>query len=213
MRINTEKTSRSCLIISGGEFAPLPAGLRFDFCIACDRGFEYAERLGIRPDLIVGDFDSASHIPEGDIPVVRLPAMKDDTDTMSAVKTALDTGYTELHIVCAFGGRLDHTLANVQTAAYVTAHGGHCHMYGKEAELTVVKNGELRLPEKKHSYLSVFAIGGPCSGVSLSGTGYELSDACLTPDYPLGVSNEWAGPEAVITVKNGMLAVVICSKD
>jgi len=213
MNCSEQRSGHSCLIIAGGEFAPLPAGLSFDYCIACDRGCELASRLGVKADLIVGDFDSASCVPAGDVPVVKLPVMKDDTDTMSAVKTALEQGYSELHIACALGGRLDHTIANIQTAAFVRSRGGHCHIYGKEAELTVIRNEELRLPRKENSYLSVFAYGGPCTGVSLAGTKYPLADASLDPCFPLGVSNEWASDEAVIAVKNGMLAVVICTKD
>jgi len=213
MKCSEPRSVSSCLIIAGGEFASLPAGLSFDYCIACDRGFEYMELLGRKPDLIVGDFDSASRMPVGDVPVVKLPAVKDDTDTMSAVKTALEKGFTDISIACAFGGRLDHTIANIQTAAFIRMHGARCRIYGKEAELTVIRNEELRLPRKADSYLSVFAFGGPCTGVSLSGTKYEITDACLEPTFPLGVSNEWAGDEAVIAVKEGMLAVVTCRKD
>ena len=81
-----------CLIVSGGAFAPLPEDLPApDFVIACDRGWRYAERLGVAPDLIVGDFDSAA-APDTSVPVERLPTRKDDTDTMYAARRAVALG-------------------------------------------------------------------------------------------------------------------------
>ena len=75
------------LIISGGDYSPIP-DLSCDYVIACDRGYLHAEKMGIRPDLILGDFDSAP-VPDGKIQVEQYPVRKDDTDTMLAVKKAL----------------------------------------------------------------------------------------------------------------------------
>lgn len=75
-----------CAIISGGEFAPLD-GIEHAACvIACDRGYEYAARCGIKPDLLLGDFDSYTGALPAGVEVLRLPVEKDDTDTMSAVR-------------------------------------------------------------------------------------------------------------------------------
>ena len=81
----------TCLIISGGEFAPLPLDLKYDYVIACDHGYDYAIRLGITPDLIIGDFDSCDTdvTSINEIPVETFPVAKDDTDTMLAVKCAI----------------------------------------------------------------------------------------------------------------------------
>ena len=97
---------KKCLLLSGGEYAPLPEDLRndtkYDLVIACDRGLSHAEKLGVRPDLVIGDFDSypgteGEVSPDGEtvqgIPVIRLNPVKDDTDTMSAVRYALEQGF------------------------------------------------------------------------------------------------------------------------
>lgn len=210
--MNCTDSEKSCLIIAGGEFAPLPFPEHYDFIIACDHGFEYTQALGVRPDLIIGDFDSAASVPAPSIPVKRLPAMKDDTDTMSAVKFALSEGYRMLTICCAFGGRFDHSLANVQTAAFIAEQGAFCMVCGKDTRLYAIKNRQLQLPKTENAYLSVFAIRD-CTGVSLSGTKYELDHAGLSCCFPLGVSNEWAGETALISVDSGILAVLVCTKD
>ena len=85
---------KRCLIIAGGDYAPIGPVGEGDFVLACDKGYAYARREGIVPDLILGDFDSyGGALPEG-IPVLRYPVEKDDTDTMLAVRWAGRTALT-----------------------------------------------------------------------------------------------------------------------
>ena len=82
-----------CAIISGGAFSPLENIEKAAFVIACDQGLAYAQRCKVKPDLLVGDFDSyQGKIPDG-VPRLELPAEKDDTDTMAAVRCAVDEGW------------------------------------------------------------------------------------------------------------------------
>ena len=204
---------KKCLLISGGEYAPLPEAfrenIRYDLVIACDRGYANARKLGIRPDLLIGDFDSLESEPETDIPVIRLNPVKDDTDTMSAVRYALREGCTEVTICCAFGGRFDHSLANVQTAAFLEDHGARAVICGRGTVLYSLKNAALTLARVPDSYLSVFSVSDVCAGVSISGTKYTLENAEITNRFPIGVSNEWTEETARVSVKNGLLIVIV----
>ena len=197
----------SCLIISGGDFSPftIPAGA---FVIACDRGYAYARRCGVRPDLVVGDFDSYGGEVDAGIPVRKLPVEKDDTDTMSALRFALDKGYREITLVCALGGRLDHMLANLQAAVFAARQGAALRILGADSEILTLRSGTLQLPRKEGWSLSVFAAEDRCRGVSIKGTKYELVDAELTNDFPIGVSNEWADAKAEISVREGTLLII-----
>ena len=197
----------SCLIISGGEFSPftVPAGA---FVIACDRGYAYARSCGVKPDLVVGDFDSYSGEVDAGIPVQKLPVEKDDTDTMSALRYALNKGYREITLVCALGGRLDHLLANLQAAVFAAKRGASLRILGTDSEILMLRSGTLLLPRREGWSLSVFAAEDRCRGVSISGAKYELQDAELTNDFPLGVSNEWAAHVAEIRVREGTLLIV-----
>ena len=197
----------TALIISGGEYAPLP-DRAYDYVIACDRGYLHARRMGIRPDLIIGDFDSAP-VPEGDVPVERHPSRKDDTDTMLAVKKALQAGCDELLIACAFGGRLDHTLANLQAGAYIAEHGGAARLFGKGTEAAVYGNGTRVFPRRGNRSLSVFSLSGTAV-VSISGAEYSGDRICLSACFPLGVSNAWAGDAVTVTAHEGVVLVMIC---
>ncbi len=208
---------KECLIISGGAYTPLPflyeekikklQGRVDDlFVVACDSGYKNAEKMGIRPDLIIGDFDSAER-PETDIPIFQYPTRKDDTDTMLAVRHVLKEGYHDITIICALGGRLDHTYANLQTAAFVAANGGLCRIIDENEEI-IVFNGRIVLPRREGYSLSVFSISDSAAGVSVEGTKYEVRDVTLNNTYPIGTSNVWVKVEATITVEKGILAVI-----
>ena len=198
-----------CLIVSGGEYSPLPLELEPPaFVIACDRGWRWAERLGLRPDLVVGDFDSAP--PPEELPVERHPTRKDDTDTMLALRRAIELGWRELAVCCALGGRFDHAFANVQAAAWAVRRGGRVRLLGKGTEILVFGGGVERFPRREGWSLSLFSLSDRCDGVTVTGTKYACEDVLLTGDFPLGVSNVWASEEAEVRVSNGVLAVVQC---
>ena len=124
-----------CAIISGGQSDDL-AGIRdADFIIACDRGYAYAKEAGIRPDLLVGDFDSYRGALDKSVPVLDLPVEKDDTDTMAAVRWAVSEGFSELRLYCALGGRLDHLMGNIQALSFACERGVKASLLGRAARL------------------------------------------------------------------------------
>ena len=200
--------SNTCLIISGGDFCPftVPADA---YVIACDRGYAYAQSCGVRPDLVLGDFDSYRGELALEIPLRKLPVEKDDTDTMSALRFALDRGSREITLVCALGGRLDHLLANLQAAVFAAKRGAALRILGADTEIQTLRAGTLRIPRREGWSLSVFAAEDHCRSVSISGAKYELHDAELTNDFPLGVSNEWAASDAEISLREGTLLIVL----
>ena len=198
-----------CLIVSGGTFCPLPEELRHaSRVIACDRGYVHAGRLGLVPDLILGDFDS-SPPPDTEIPVERFPERKDDSDTMLAVRRALADGFHSIAVCCAFGGRLDHTLANIQSAAWFAAQGGRARLIGTDADLLAFSGGTECVPRRDGWSLSVFSLSDCCEGVTIRGAKSECRGAALNNRFPLGLSNVWSADEAEITVESGVLAVLL----
>ena len=105
---------RVCYIFGAGDRCKRPISLHSDdLVIAADGGFDYLEEIGLRADIVLGDFDS---VISYDLPsdAMRYPRDKDDTDMFIAAKLGLEKGYTEFIIYGGLGGRLDHTLANIQ---------------------------------------------------------------------------------------------------
>ena len=276
-----------------------------DTVVACDAGYRNAAVLGIQPDLIVGDFDSAPK-PETTGDMIILPHVKDDTDTHYAAKWLCERGYrhivmlgalggkrmehtfsnvstalylasngvdvtladehSELHILCpgkpltlqkkdpkpettgdmiilphvkddtdthyaakwlcergyrhivmlgALGGkRMEHTFSNVSTALYLASNGVDVTLADEHSELHILCPGKpLTLQKKDWMYLSVFPLDGPLGGVSIHGVFYPLKDATLTPDYPLGISNEFTAPEAELCCQSGHGLVILTRAD
>ena len=199
---------KPCLIISGGQLSLFSVPEGGAFVIACDRGYDYARRCGITPDLVVSDFDSSQTAVEAGVPVRRLPTEKDDTDTMSALRFALEHGFREIHLVCALGGRLDHLIANLQSALLAALRGAQVQIHAADTEICTLRNGSMTLPRREGFSLSLFAAEDRCRGVCVSGVKYPLTDAELTCSFPLGVSNEWAAPAAEVSVEEGTLLIV-----
>lgn len=171
-----------------------------DLVIAADGGQHALARMGITPQLIVGDFDS-SHAPEG-IPFIKHPVEKDDTDTALAIREGAKRGYRTFALFGCTGGRPDHAFGAVQTALGATRDGYRVYLVGEGMIATVLVNGSLCF--RALGKVSVFSLSDKSHGVTLTGLKYPLSDATLTNAFPLGVSNEGAG-DVTVSVKDGAL--------
>ena len=157
-----------CAIISGGEPDDLTGIHEADFIIACDRGYAYAKEAGIRPDLLVGDFDSYKGERDKRVPVLDLPVEKDDTDTMAAVRWAVSEGFSELRLYCALGGRLDHLMGNIQALSFACERGVKASLLGRAARLYFLKNGAVAIPPLPGYSLSVLALTDRVEHVCIS---------------------------------------------
>ena len=174
--------TKVCYLFGAGEQSPCHIELgKDDLVIAVDGGFDYLEKIGLRADYVIGDFDSvsaSSHLPSD---CIRHPKEKDDTDMMLAARLGLEKGYTNFEIYGGLGGRLDHTLANIQTLTFLNRHNAVGTLIGDDYALKVV---------------------------TIQGFHYEVEGATLTNSFPLGVSNEFTGRKGSISVSNGTLAVL-----
>ena len=115
----------TCYIVGAGDFTPRGfAPVPGDLVLAADGGYRALYSLGYTPDLLLGDFDSLGDLPlPPDLPVLRFPARKDDTDTGLALRHGLDRGYRDFALYGCAGGRVDHLLANLQSMARVSRLG------------------------------------------------------------------------------------------
>ena len=200
---------KRCVILSAMDFdySRLSKLHPDDLLICADNGYRHAVLLELRPELIIGDFDSL--VGEiSDIPVLEYDCDKDDTDTLLAVKYGMERGYRSFLIYGALGGRLDHTLASLQTLAYIHKNGGECELIGAEERVIYIENTTVKLP-KQGRYISVVA-DSPTAKVTLKGLKFPLEDIQLTNTLPLGVSNQFAEDKCEITVKDGSAFIIIC---
>ncbi|MDE7192129.1 MAG: thiamine diphosphokinase [Clostridia bacterium] len=179
-----------------------------DFVIAVDGGYSHIKDL-CRVDLAVGDFDSLGYIPEG-IATLRHDPIKDYTDMYLAFDEAYRRGYGEFVVYGALGGRLDHTLANLQCAYDFAKKGVKVTMIGKDCMAQVV-TGKKKICGDRGQTFSLFAFD-TAKGVYIKNGKYPLNDATLTNTFPLGVSNELLDGECEIDIKYGYVLLIINAK-
>lgn len=221
----------TCYIVGAGDFTPRGfAPGPGDLVLAADGGYRALYSLGYTPDLLLGDFDSLGDLPlPADLPVVRFPVRKDDTDTGLALRHGLEQGFRDFALYGCAGGRVDHLLANFQSMARVSRLGATVRLAAPDYDawaltgpgpsgpapatpdaLAPAPAAVLTLPPRPGGTLvSVFCHGDRAEGVTLTGLAYPLSDAALTGDFPLGVSNRRLdGQPATVAVRRGTLLIL-----
>lgn len=202
---------KKCYIICGGPETFNSVTLAEDSYIICaDSGYDKALSAGITPQLVIGDFDSIEAVPTG-VKVIKAPTHKDDTDTMLAIKTAISEGYTDITLLSAFSGRMDHSLANLSALCYISEQGISGRIAGDSCSAYYLKNGELALSPEKDRYLSVFA-DTESAVVSIKGAEYEVESFTMKKSFPIGVSNEFTETGCTITAHSGAVFVLTVKK-
>lgn len=208
-----------CIVYGAGEFEKTGLLLEEgDLCIAADGGFYHCLENGMMPNLILGDFDSVNVMEREEIELfskknecelLTLPIEKDDTDMLFAIRKGLERGYKEFYLLGALGGRLDHTLANMQCLKFLKDHDAQGYIMTPTQVITLLQDEGMRFPEGMKAGLSVFCIGDKAEGVTIRGAKYEIENAELTNAFPIGVSNEILGKSVEIAVKKGAILVMI----
>ena len=184
-----------------------------DLVIAADGGYTALRRLGIQPDLLVGDLDSLRHRPQK-VAMLRFPRQKNHTDLDLAIRLARGRGFRHFKLYGALGGRLDHSLANLNLLAGLAYEGCQAKIIASQVIIHALSRGSLRLPfVAKGRLLSVFCWGGSAQGLSLKGLKYPLENAELGPFSSLGVSNEGLGQPVLIHINAGTLLILQSCKN
>ncbi len=196
-----------CYIVGAGDFNEKTLDITDgDIVIAADGGYEYLDKIGIKPNIYMGDFDSAPK-PQTNADIEVFKCEKDDTDTLLAVKHGFELGFKSFKIYGGCGGRADHTFSNIQTLAYIVSRGGRAMLFGN-SEVYTVTDSEVSFGGDMKGKISVFSLSDKAEEVSIKGLKYELEDSVLTNLFPLGVSNEFIGKPSEISVKNGLLLII-----
>ena len=208
-----EKMKKICRIFAAGDFSSDDLTNTKDaFIIVADAGLKKLKMTELKPDLLVGDFDSLGDefvISEG-TEIVRFPPEKDDTDMMMCVKEGFKRGFDEFEIYGGLGGsRIDHTIANIQILSYISKRGAIAYMTSGNTSLTAISDGIIEFGADLSGMFSVFSLDSASREVTITGAKYPIElPATLTNSYPFGVSNEFCGSKTTISVKSGTLLIV-----
>ena len=199
------------LIFSGGEFSGLPPCVdinEYGLIIAADSGYLSATESGVTPHIVIGDFDSFPKNLVTAEKIICLNPVKDMTDTQEAIDQAILRGATEITILGALGGRIDHTLANIHLLKYAKTKGARAEISDVDTSIFLAGN-KCSVAARKGFCLSLIPLTD-CEGVSISGVFYPLENASMPVGNPYGISNEFTQDQAHISVKSGDLLIMLC---
>lgn len=205
---------RRCIIITSyldGKIKDLVDISHEDYIICADGGYDLAVAAEITPDMVLGDFDSSKLKIPDNINMRAVPSKKDVTDTALCLEHALAVGFTSTLIIGGIGGRLDHTLANIQNLFKYKRAGLSIMMIDKDNIVIPLTNDSVVIPRRNQYNLSLFSFSNSCIGVTATGVEYALSNATLSSEFPLGVSNVFSksSDEALISVEKGSLLIIM----
>ena len=197
----------------GAGTEALPEAEAEDFIVCADGGYAVCAAAGLRPDAVIGDFDSLTSdqiaaIQSAGIESVVHSSEKDDTDTMLCVRYGLARGFSRFLIAGGIGGDFGHTMANLQTLSFLADMGCEADI-AMDKERLFMTDGEAVLHGAPGAKFSVFSYTDRCFGVYIKNARYPLSDAVLTHSYPIGIHNEFINEEpATVSVRGGRLLIV-----
>lgn len=179
----------------------------FDSIICADGGFQIAKKLGLKADLLIGDYDSMNQPIDQD--VIKLPMEKDMTDSEAAIDLAVSRGASHITILGGLGGRFDHTMGNMGMLAKYCGKLEHMAFVDGQNYVFMMEPGCIKVPKNPYRFLGIISYGASAAGVTLSGVKYPLKEHFLTDETTLGVSNEITSKEAEISFSKGRLLIIL----
>ena len=198
------------VIISGGavsDYDYVKAQIRpEDFIVCADSGYCHALKMGVKPDVVLGDFDSIGDLPAA-VPCLRFPSRKDLTDTELAIEYARGQGFRDFLLLAATGKRLDHGMTNILLLKTIMERGENATIIDEFNKIKMT-DSRIELDEPTGSILSLVPLSD-CKGVTTQNLEYPLHEADMYVGRGLGVSNIVTEPKAVVTLREGVLIVIV----
>lgn len=180
--------------------------LKNDIIIAVDGGYKYLIDSKLKPNYIIGDFDSLGSDVAGDN-VIKLNVEKNETDILVSVNKGIELGFKVFKIYGGLGGSHRHILANVQVLKMLTDKGLRGYLINSTEVMAVAAKGTVSFDKNNQGMVSIFSLTDTAT-VTLSGLKYNLDNHTLNSSYPLGVSNEFVGIESSIEIHGGYVVIV-----
>ena len=189
--------------------------IKDSYIVCCDAGMRHARKLGIKPDIIVGDFDSVDKetlefYKSTCIDLKKFPCEKDETDMKLGIDAALEAGADNIIIIGGIGSRLDHTISNCILLYYVKKHGADAVVINEKNEIHLVTD-KIEVRGQKGDIISLIPMTFEVCGVTTEGLKYSLdNDRLYFGSSLIAVSNVMVSDKACVEIKSGLLYLMKC---
>jgi thiamine pyrophosphokinase len=182
-----------------------------DFIIAADGGTRHALALGLTPNIIIGDLDSATFdlrpLTEKGTQVIRFPQDKNETDLELAIQHALTLNPEQVVILAALGGRLDQTLGNIALISRLQGT-GYRLMLDDGVEEVFFCHDKCEINGAVGDLVSLLPWQGEVTGIVTENLKWALQNETLFPNKTRGISNEMTSATATVQIESGLLLIV-----
>ncbi len=183
-----------------------------DYIICADGGTRHALRLGIKPDIILGDFDSlAPELQESlkgqHIEWIAYDTEKDETDSELALRHAIEKGYATILLFGVFGTRIDHMLTNIFALDYLSKLNADVTIIEGNKEIRIIDKS-ITLHGKAGDLLSLIPLKETVKKVKTENLQYPLNHEDLLFGYSRGISNVFMKSTAEVSIESGTLLVI-----
>lgn len=180
--------------------------------ICADGGAKHLRAFEIKPDILLGDFDSISEedysfFKECGTEIVTFPSEKDMTDTEIAVELAMNRGCNAITLIGGIGTRLDHSFANVFLLKKMLDNNIKGSVVDEYNEITLI-NDRIKLEKEKNIKVSLLPLTGTVTGVTTKGLYFPLKEATIEMGSSWGVSNEFSEDIAEVIISDGLMLVI-----
>lgn len=186
-----------------------------DYIVAIDGGLNFLDLIGVKPDLLIGDFDSVDREvfdKYTDVETIKHPSVKDQTDTEIALEEVIKRGYiNNITLAGVMGKRTDHMLSNLLLLEAYAREGINLSIISPEESIVCLQGpSEIMTLSKVGTTISLIPLTDVVEGIELSGFSYPLEKATLEKIHPgHGVSNEASEEIQTIKFKSGILLIIV----
>jgi thiamine pyrophosphokinase len=209
-------SGRRALLFANGELESVEtmrAYLRSDdYLVAVDGGLRHLDRLGRRPEILIGDLDSVDPtcvlaLQQAGVEIKKYPVEKDETDLELALLLAVQQEFKEIRVVGALGGRIDQMLGNLYLLSLDSLVGRDVRLEDGKVEVALIRK-EIAIEGQPGDIVSLLPLGEPVSGVTTFDLKYPLHAETLYPNHTRGISNVMLKDRCRVSIESGQLLCI-----
>ena len=207
-----------CIILNGeiknyDYINTILSNIRYDYIICSDGGANHAYNMNIVPDYIIGDLDSINknvidYYKNKNVNFKKFPIKKDETDTELCIQLSQKLKAKEIDLIGALGGRIDHTIANINLLYYIRKRGIKPKIISEKEEIYIAIDEEVTIDGEIGNTISILPIKNDAKGVTLKKLEYSLENDDIEFSKPLGISNVMTDINCNIKVNEGSIIII-----
>ncbi|WP_296645198.1 thiamine diphosphokinase [Romboutsia sp. 13368] len=185
----------------------------YDYIICSDGGANHTYKMNIVPDYIIGDLDSIEeniikYYKSKNVKFDKFPTKKDETDTELSIWLANKLNAKKVDLIGALGGRIDHTIANINLLYYIRNKNIIPKIISEKEEVYIAIDEEIIIDGNKGDTISIIPIKGDAKGITLKNLEYPLENGIMDFSRPLGISNIMTKSSCNIKVNEGSIIII-----